>query len=87
MVPDHAPVIVCMVAPNRQYVVYALLLMSQHGIYHIRSSFLLYQRKQRVQRPVSIPERKSSIVIETVGFVVVMIEPAIHTIHIHVEGW
>ena len=86
MVARHAPVLVGHVAPYRQHVVRALLVVRQHRGYHILRLPGLEQRQEGVLCAVGVPEREDGVVGEALRLVEFVVEPAIEPVHILIDG-
>ena len=55
MIPTHAPVFISHQTPHRQHFMYTLLLMCNHGLYHICILQRSYQVQERMFRTIGIP--------------------------------
>ena len=87
MVAAHAPVFVGHVAPDRQHVQDVLVVMGQHGLDHVTVTVRLEQCEERMLCPVGVPKGENSVVRESFSLVDLMVEPAIGSVHVHVDRW
>ena len=85
MIPSHTPTLVSHKAPHRQEVMNALLLVSNHRLYHIGVATGLEQSEQRMFCTVGVPKREDGIVGEAIGLMYVSVESAILAVYIHVD--
>ena len=85
MVAAHAPVLVAHVAPDRQHVMRALLLVAYHRDRHVTRLHGFHQRQERMFGAVGIPERKDGVIGESVGLVDFPVEAAVAPVHIHID--
>ena len=72
-------------APDRQHVVRALLIVLEHGGDHILRLTGLEQGKERMFRPVRIPQREHGIVRKPFSLMQFMVEAPIEAVHVHVH--
>ena len=85
MIAGHAPVFVGHMAPDRQHVVRALLIVLKHGGDHILRLTGLEQGEKRMFRPVRIPQREHGIVRKPFSMMQFMIKAPIEAVHVHVH--
>ncbi|MPN00565.1 hypothetical protein SDC9_147761 [bioreactor metagenome] len=84
MITDHAPVFITKMTPYRQGFMYTLVMMSQHGINHIGSTFRLYDCQQRMQCPVSVPQGENRVIDKSFRLVYLVVDSPVQAIYIHV---
>ena len=86
MIPDHAPVLVRHVAPDRQCMMHALCAMLQHALRNVGSDLPIDEVEQGMQRPIGVPHREDGVVGKSIGLVDVVIQSSVLAIHIHIDA-
>ena len=86
MVADHAPVFIAHVGPYGEQSVNTLLAVLEHRLYHVGIALRVQHVEERMQGPVGVPKREHGVVGEAFGLVDVVVEAAILSVHVHVDG-
>ena len=76
MVADHTPGLVAIERPDREHLLYALIIMRQHRVGDIGVYILMHKVEPGMQGTVGVPQRQGCIVRETFSLFDVLVQPS-----------
>lgn len=82
MIPDHTPGLISVEEPDGKHLLYTLVVMGKHRVYHIGITRQIDQVEQRMVCPVGIPQGEYGIVGKSVCLVKIGIVSPVGTVYI-----
>ena len=64
----------------------ALLAMLEHGLHHVGVALGLQHIEQGMEGTIGVPKREDGVVGEAFGLMDVMVDAAVLSVHIHIDG-